>query len=343
MKFDMKSYLRFANSGVLNFLRISPRMSILPSIVIYPTDACNYDCIMCSGGRSNKTPRLTMDISMLERVINECAEMMIKPRLHFSGLGEPLVYPNVVEMMELCNQKSLRWTMTTNGLGLKKHTKNLVDNRCSALNLSIHGTKHEHDKITGTAGSFEIVIDGLQAIVEEKIRQDKGRPLIALNCVINNQNSLRLMEILETFSSLPVNSITFQHLVFSTYEMDAHKPHLITDEKKLNAIVDFIDYVKNNKLPVRCNFFPRIRKEDVSGYYINKNYQFNNTCILPWLSVRILPNGDVKMCNEFYGSLENDSLKTIVNSDKAKGFRDRVRKGEFESFLCFRCCHRQYY
>ena len=45
----------------------------------------------------------------------------------------------------------------------------------------------------------------------------------------------------------------------------------------------------------------------------------------------------------FYGSLENGSLKTIINSDKAKGFRDRVRKGKFESFLCFRCCHRQYY
>ena len=48
---DIKDLVRFSNSGALNFLRISTRVIALPSLAIYPTSACNYDCLMCDCGR----------------------------------------------------------------------------------------------------------------------------------------------------------------------------------------------------------------------------------------------------------------------------------------------------
>lgn len=284
-----------------------------------------------------------MELTMLKALINEAAAMKIKPRIHFSGMGEPLIYPDIDKVLAQCSELKLSCSMTTNGLLLEKYAKELVVNNCRAINLSIHGTISEHEKITGTVGSFEKVVKGLEALSEEKKRYKKAKPTVAFNCVINNDNIPNLREILNTYAKFPVNSITFQHLVFQKKDMVRQKPHIVSDLDKLNMLIQFNDYVEQNKMPIKCSIYPRIRKEDIVGYYTDKNYSFNSTCILPWLTVRVRPNGDVQVCDQIFGNLENDSLNSIINNAKARSFRDKVRKGEFNKAVCFRCCHRQYY
>lgn len=343
MRLDMKGLLRLTSTGILDFLRVSPRMFAIPSLVIYPTSACNYDCFMCVSRRSNKTRREMMDVNMLEDIIEQSARMLVKPRLHFSGMGEPLIYPQISRVMALCKARGMTWSVTTNGLTLKKHAAELVANHCHNINLSIHGTPDQHVIVTNTPGSWEVVREGLEILTEEKRKQRRKRPLVALNCVVNNENVSYLPEILEAYAALPVNSVTFQHLIFSVEELEMGAGHLITDPGKLEGLAEFVEYVDSGKTPIKARFYPRIKPADIKGYYTDRHHPFNDTCVMPWMTARVNPDGQMQMCGQFFGSVTAVPVAALVNSSEATHYRQRVRTGNFRESVCFRCCHRQYY
>jgi radical SAM protein with 4Fe4S-binding SPASM domain len=83
---------------------------------------------------------------------------------------------------------------------------------------------------------------------------------------------------------------------------------------------------------------------DIFGYFLDRDYKFNESCILSWLTARIYPNGDVGLCNSYiFVNLNTHSLKEIINNKQGQSFREMFRKGKFEREECFRCCHKHYY
>ncbi len=339
-KKDLKYYLLLTSSSFLNILRFSPRIHILPSVIIYPSNVCNYDCVMCTNARNKNKNHKIMDWDLMEKNINECSNFIIKPRIHFSGLGEPLIYSKIKDAMQLCRKNKLRWSMTTNGYFLENYANDLILNNCSAINVSIHGCRSEHDKITGIKGNFDKVINGIKILDETKKRFKKTTPLISINCVFNNDNILNLKKILNIFMKLPINGITFQHMIFNENEKDVD--FLIKDKDKIKSLVKFVEFIETNKFPIKVNLFPKIKRKDIIRYYTTKN-KFKQSCIFPWLSVRIHPNGEVKSCFQTLGNTKYNSLKSIINSCEALRIRNLLRRGKFRISSCFRCCHKQYY
>lgn len=341
-KMDLKSYLAFSSKSLLKILRRSAKIHILPSVIIYPSNKCNFKCVMCGDHADHVKKTQIMDIGTLERIVRECSTFRIKPKIHFSGLGEPLVCPDIVGLMRMCKQYKSQWSMTTNGYLLETYAEDLVANDCKAINISIHGAEPEHDQVTGVHNSLKKATRGLQKLDSLK-RNTKSMPVVAVNCVITSQNVLNLKTILDHFMHFPVNSITFQHLIFSADDFRNREPFTIQEKEKLESLEKFISYVSRTTFPLKINFFPKIKINDIRAYYSAENDKFSHSCILPWLSARIYPNGDVGMCNNIYGNIQNSCLKSLINNNKAVMFRRALIKKEFSSPICFRCCHRHYY
>lgn len=342
-KKDLKNYLQLTDSKIINILKLSPNLFLLPSVVIFPTNICNYDCVMCASARSRVNSHEKMDFLLMKKIVEECASFIFKPRLHFSGSGEPLVYSEILNVMKLCKGKKMKWSMTTNGYLLEKYAKDLVLNNCNAINVSIHGRDIEHEKIVGTPNSFAKAVSGLKKINEIKKKAKKQFPIVAVNCVFNNDNILSLNNVLDTLIKLPINSVTFQHLSIYKDDISNNRTFLIKDKYKLNKLIEFIDMVKSKNFPIRIAFYPKIKTGDVFNYYTNKDFEFKNSCILPWINVKISPNGDVRLCKQLFGNLRDSSLKEVINSTRMINFRNLVRRGNFKHPRCFRCCHRHYY
>lgn len=341
---DIKDYLLFSSSNILNFLKLSSRVLVLPSVTIYPTSTCNFKCVMCVHNAEINQVHKTMDFVLLKNLINECAGYFIKPRIHFSGYGEPLVYPRITKIFNLCHKKKLPWSMTTNGYFLEKYAKEIVENNCKAINVSIHGNEQEHEKITGISNSFKKTISGLKKIDYYKTEMKKSNPLIAINSVITNDNALCLKDTLSIFVKQPVNSITFQHLLFTKKDQKQQVPFLIQDKNKLERIQEFVKLVGSTQFPKKVNTFPKINHFDINDYYLGDNKKFKNGCLLPWLTTRIFPDGQVGLCdNNFWGDLNKETLKMILNKEKVRNFRNQIKHNKYTNPLCFRCCHRQYY
>jgi len=302
---------------------------------------------MCPRGRSKIENFEEMDFSLMKKIITDCSDLSFTPLVHFSGYGEPLAYPEIQKAMQLCNKRKLKWSVNTNGFFLEKYAEDFVINNCSHITVSVHGDPLEHDKTTGVNGSFDKAFRGIIELDQVKKRLKKRAPLIAIVCVITNNNVLNLKNILGTFMKAPVNSITFEHTFFTPDDIEKRSDFLIREEDKLNRLIEFIEFIEYTKNPIRVYMFPKIEKRDIIGYYTDKDYKFPESCIVPWLSVAIFPDGDVKFCNQFLvGNLKNDSLKSIINSREATKFRDLVRKGKLSMLpkppSCFRCCFRHY-
>ena len=348
---DLKQYLHFFSSKIFNILRYSSRLYSLPVVFIGPSNQCNYDCFMCSYRKSRIRDIEWMDFSLMEKIITECSKLKFKPLLHFSGQGEPLIYPEIRNVMQTCKKRKMKWSITTNGYLLEQFAEDLVSNNCYAINVSIHGNGLENDRITGVSGSYDKAVRSIKKLEEIKIRHKKKTPLIAINCVINDYNVTHLLDMLDSFLELPVNSIDFAHLHFSENDIkgqvDSPNPAVIR-KKNLQELINFNSYIERTNFPINTFFYPKIQNKDLFGYYTNRYHNFssrvNESCNFPWLTVFVKPNGSVCCCSKEIGNLRNSSLKDIINSKHAIEFRERVRKGiEPKPSGCFRCPHKHYY
>lgn len=326
-------------SGVLDFLKISPTIFFLPSVVIHPSNICNFDCIMCPESSSKIQNKITMEFSLLKKLLYECSKYPIKPYIHYSGHGEPLVYQHMTELIKLTNKLKLKWGLTTNGFLLKNYARDITENSCNSIIISIHNIHQNNDKITCTKDSFYKAIEGIKEIDLLNKKCQRKKPVISLNSVINNDNVKDLKDILNELQKLPVADITFQHLMFSREDLTEGKSFLL-EENQFKHLIDFMKFAKNQK---NVQFYPDLKIKDIEGYYSVKNYPFKKSCIFPWLSSLIYPNGDVKICGVILGNLHEKTLKSIINSREAVRFRRLVKGNILNHDFCFRCCHRRYH
>jgi MoaA/NifB/PqqE/SkfB family radical SAM enzyme len=339
---DLKSYLLLTGSSQLRLLKIIDRSLFLPAVIVYPTSKCNFRCQMCWVNTLEDGPVARMDIALLEKVIRDISRSKFKPRIHFSGLGEPLIYSDFRQVIQLCSEMKLKWSLTTNAFLLDMYVEDVVKYGCSGINISIHGDQEIHDLTVGVKNAYEKAITSIATLAEVKNRNKTSNPPIAINCVINSNNVLSLGKVLTILQELPVNSITFQHLAFTEVDLEDKARYLILEDDKLNALLQFMNYIRNSKLPTKVNFFPKISPKNIYPYYTDKTYPEKRDCIFPWLSTRVFPGGQLSACGPIWGNVAEHSLSTIVNSPQAVKFRGEVKSGEFYSPYCFRCCHRRY-
>src|SRR5215213_11862745 len=79
---------------------------------------CNLKCEMCNHWRETREPPVSGD--RFQEVLKELAELGTK-KIHISG-GEPMLRPQVPEMVEQASGLGIKVTMTTNGTLIDKGT-----------------------------------------------------------------------------------------------------------------------------------------------------------------------------------------------------------------------------
>jgi len=84
-----------------------------PAIQIEPTLSCNADCITC-GRSKGKRPVGSMDFDLFKKIIDDAAHVGVQRVLLFV-FGEPLLHPQIIEMIRYIKAQGLAFHLTTNG------------------------------------------------------------------------------------------------------------------------------------------------------------------------------------------------------------------------------------
>ena len=111
---------------------------------LYVTDRCNLDCSYCTEYDNSRPHPSLDDLKKWIRKIRKLGTM----RIALVG-GEPLVHPNIVELVRYCRELGFATSLTTNGFLLtRKLLAELEDAGLQVMQISVDRmTESNHKKV----------------------------------------------------------------------------------------------------------------------------------------------------------------------------------------------------
>ena len=131
------------------------------------THRCNLRCTFCYE-ESDCTKNEIMNMNDFETARDFLIKYGIK-KIQFIG-GEPMLHPNLKEMIESCIGKFDFIEVYTNGTHLNQEWCDFFKNNNINIAISLHSyIPEEHDKVTQVKGSYNRVMEGIKLIIKNKI------------------------------------------------------------------------------------------------------------------------------------------------------------------------------
>ncbi|HLO76256.1 MAG TPA: radical SAM protein [Magnetospirillum sp.] len=123
---------------------------------------CNLRCAMC-GHEVWKSNSGFMEPELFDRVLSECAANKVRKLHILSGQGEPLLHPQVFEMLEKAVAQGLEVGIVTNGTPLTpERCERLAAMGLAYIQFSFAGWDKESYEATYVGAKFERVIENLK-------------------------------------------------------------------------------------------------------------------------------------------------------------------------------------
>jgi MoaA/NifB/PqqE/SkfB family radical SAM enzyme len=349
------------------------------SICFILTEQCNLKCVMCDIGQKNArySPETafpladsltkggeTITLEDWKQVVDDIVKKGWRPLLLLTGT-EPLLYPQVLQLVDYIVANNLRLHITTNGTVLSRFADRLVDCCTKAdsltITISLDGIGEMHDTIRGVPGTFERALAGLEAVAARKRERGQRWPEVGICYTISNYNYQHIGEFVEWFShrDIDLKSITFSHLWFKDETIvQRHNKHygtLFSVKQEnltgldigaitMDSVHDQIRTVRETykHLPFSLLEQPRLTMDEARTYYARPTEEvFYNKCLAPWRNVSINPRGEVivsPLCFDYsLGNIKQSSFPHIWNDTPIRRFRKHLRKAGMYP-ACTRCC-----
>lgn len=178
-----------------------------PVMVWNSTRACNLTCRHCyaSAGAEPEADELTTEEGF--ELIDQLAELNV-PVLLLSG-GEPLMRPDVFDLIGYAREKGIRVTLSTNGTLIDQEVaRKIKDLGVSYVGISLDGLEETNDRFRGQEGAFKSALTGIRNCLE--IGQKVG-----LRFTITRANYQDIPGIFELLERENIPRVCFYHLVAS--------------------------------------------------------------------------------------------------------------------------------
>lgn len=154
------------------------------------TRSCNLACIHCRASAERGPYPNELNTNECNRVLDEIASFS-NPIIIFTG-GEPLLRPDIFEILSHGKSLNLNMAMAVNGLLLDEKTaQKLLDHGIQRVSISIDGaTPETHDAFRNVSGAFEGAMRGIQAA-------NKVELPFQINSTITKLNLAEIPEVLK--------------------------------------------------------------------------------------------------------------------------------------------------
>jgi len=280
--------------------QVSPRF--LPPVArplaahIKLTENCQARCISCDYWKSRWNDAISTDRAVA--LLNEAHALGISG-LRFTG-GEPLLrrdFFDVLRRSHAARFKSI--VVQTNGLLLKKMHKEINDSPITKIAVSIDGLKDTNDQIRGIRGYFDLGMEGIKLLRNKEV---------VLSVTLNKLSVAELKGLAaaatEVGAKLEFNILSRSLYFLSGADLDSMWPA----KEDVGKIAEFLRDTAHR---------PAYEIDYITRYYNRENLT-EPACVLGFLQVFVLSNGDVLTgCYPLkpVGNILNDDLGRILASD----------------------------
>lgn len=317
------SFSRFYNAFLVLFSYYISKISKKPvqwglpiSIAVEPTTSCNLRCPECpSGLRSFTRPTGMLQKDFFEKFISEIYNKTFYLTFYFQG--EPYLNPAFLDMVKLASSKKIYTATSTNAHYLTpENAEKTIKSGLDRLIISIDGTSQETYQQYRVGGSLEKVIQGTKNIIQAKRKLKSNTPHIIFQFLVVRPNEHQTEEVLKLAKELGVDEVKFK--TAQVYDYENGNP-LIPENPKYSRYQKLADgtYTIKNKLLNHC-------------------WKLWHSCVITW-DGKVVPCCFDKDAKHQLGDLQENTFKTIWQSQAYNHFRNAVLKSRKEIDICSNC------
>lgn len=281
---------------------------------IEPANYCMLRCPECPVGirGTAKEEQQTIPLALCRKVIDEASCTAHTIIFHFQG--EPLLHPELKEMIRYAHSKRLYTMLSTNAQLLSREMgRDLAAAGLDRIIISMDGltpSTYEHYR---RGGHLEKVLEGMRALAELPRRE---RPEIVLQCLLLRSNEHEWELFRRQYKALGADRLELK--TAQLYDFAHGHPDMPSDPR-----------------------YSRYQKGKDGLYHLKK--KLHNRCYRLWSGCVITTSGEVLPCcfdkehTYSFGNIRQDSLAEVLHSDAAYLFRDHVLTCRRDVSICRNC------
>lgn len=331
------------------------------------TYKCNLKCSFCGQNDIRRNAKsliesgfaFTLELDQIEYILDEAEKAGIR-HVNIWG-GEPLLHPQIFEIISAVKKRYMRCFMVTNGTKLEEYAEEIVKSKLDFLQVSIDAEGDKHDQVRNHKGLYDKISRGVKKINAMK----RIFPMISSSTVIIPENTGNLAAISNRVIEDGFNTSFFQLLMSYPQEVvEEYKQRLVEDYgftyEDLKVIsnfqgedISYPDYLNGieqarimKERHGRQVTFPNIFEtpEDYKVYtQTHGPFPRDKTrgCWSIDHKINLQPNGDVVLCPDFpdfiLGNIFENSIMEIWQSEKRQQFLKDFYNGK-PLPICYKCC-----
>jgi radical SAM protein with 4Fe4S-binding SPASM domain len=200
-------WLRYGKEGSERPGEVVPKKASerKPIVVWNITRACNLKCVHCYNDSGTGKASNEVSTEQAKKVLDDLAAFGV-PSVLFSG-GEPLVRPDLFELMEYAAGTGLRVVISTNGTLIDADKAARIKKiGISYVGISLDGIGSVNDEFRGVEGAFEDAVRGIRNCQSAGVR-------VGLRLTLTKRNVQDIDGLFEFFEKENVQRACFYHLV----------------------------------------------------------------------------------------------------------------------------------
>ncbi|MEG0295324.1 MAG: GTP 3',8-cyclase MoaA [Clostridium sp.] len=271
------------------------------------TDSCNLRCIYCMEENAQNFLESSNKLSDDEiiKIVKAASNLGIK-KIRITG-GEPLVRPNIVELIGKINgiEGIEEIYMTTNGILLADKVEKLVKNGLTGVNISLDSLNKDRFKQITRLGGFDQVMNAIDKSIEFGLK-------VKLNTVIVDEiNDDEILDFVKLTLDKKID-VRFIELM----PIGVGKVHKGLSNEEIRGIIksnfNGIDEIGKDKKGGPAKYIKLENSLGKVGFISAMSNCFCEECN----RIRVTPEGFLKQCLHFdYGVDLRDKIRAGV-SDK---------------------------
>jgi tungsten cofactor oxidoreducase radical SAM maturase len=199
-------------------LILLPNSPNIHKVYVEPTTRCHLNCRTCVRNIWGD-PQTNMSMETFQHLAQSLADLPQLEWVTFAGFGEPLIHPNILEMIDTVRQRDLNVNISSSGVVLDKQmAQELVRLGVERVVVSIDGVKPEtYADVRGAM--LAKVLNNIQHLNEAKRRLGAVKPLLGIEFVALKSNRAELADLAGLAKTLNAARVLVSNVLPYTADM----------------------------------------------------------------------------------------------------------------------------
>jgi len=153
-----------------------------------------------------------MGLNLFEKILGDSKRAGVV-KVVFSGWGEPLVHPRIMEFIEMSKSVGMSVLLNTNGALLEHYAEEVAKLGVEELVVSVDSVETDLYQAVRVGGSLKEVVKGLLKLKEIRRARSLWRPVVSIHFTVTRLNYRDVPKLVSFAKEMGVTRVTISNVV----------------------------------------------------------------------------------------------------------------------------------